>query len=150
MNINVESVREWAIQNIDSFQINPCGQHRRFKIFEDNNYPKEVLEVKNQIVSAFNLTDKQQEPLYRDFCGFITEGGFVHKHKDPNKNGLIHTRFNVLVSKPTEGGLVFIDNKEVFVEEGNVWVCKAGLYEHWTTPVIGNKPRIILSFGFLL
>lgn len=149
MKINVEPISQWAIQNINSFQVNKAGQHRRFKIF-DKNYPIEVLEVRKQIITAFNLEGKQQEPLYKDFCGFITEGGFVHKHKDPNKNGLVHTRFNVLVSKPNEGGKVFIDNKEVVVEEGGVWVCKAGLYEHWTTPVIGDKPRIVLSFGFLL
>lgn len=150
MNINVESVREWAIHNVATFKNNPAGANRKFKVLDGNDYPQEALEVKNQIVSAFNLEGKQQEPMYKDFCGFITEGGFVHKHRDPNIGQLTHTRFNVLVSKPLAGGVAVIDGKEINVEEGDVWRCDAGLYEHWTTPVIGAKPRIVLSFGFLL
>lgn len=150
MKIEVLPVLNWALNNVSLFKNNICGQHRKFKIFEENNYPKEVLNVKNEIINNFNLKNKKQEPIYKDFCGFITEGGYVHKHKDSNKDNLIHTRFNVLISKPIEGGIVFINNKEIIVEEGEVWKCEAGLYEHWTTPVIGIKPRIILSFGFLL
>ena len=150
MRIQTDSVLRWAINNVATFRNNPCGPHRKFNTFDVNSCPQEVLAIKDIIVNQFELHDAQQEPIFKDFCGFITEGGYVHKHKDPNQGQLIHTRFNVMVSKPVEGGVAVIDGQEVSVEEGEVWRCDAGICEHWTTPVIGSKPRIILSFGFLL
>lgn len=150
MLVDIKDALEWSLKNSYTFSNNPAGLNRKFRIFNDSDLPKEFKEIKQKIISFFNLKDAQQEPVFKDFCGFITETGFVHKHKDPNKDGLIHTRFNVLLSKPISGGIPVIDGKEINVTEGEVWECKAGIYEHWTTPVVGSKPRIVLSFGFLL
>lgn len=144
----ISSVVNWANQNLSKFR--PNGFARQYGDIRLLGYSDEIIEIKKQIINNFNLANCYFEPIYGDFCGYIKDGGAVHRHKDNNVNNLIHTRFNVLISKPIEGGIAVIDNKEIFVEEGEVWKCEAGLYEHWTTPVIGIKPRIILSFGFLL
>lgn len=149
MNVDVSAARAWALENVGRFKPNPCGPNRRFLIFDDW-YPQEVEVIRQQIVKAFDLHGAITEPMYKDFCGFITDGGFVHRHIDPNQGDLIHTRFNVLVSKPDVGGVAVINDVEVHVEEGGVWRCDAGRYYHSTTPVVGDKPRIVLSFGFLL
>lgn len=150
MQIETRPILSWALANVATFKNNVAGPNRRFKVLEGIEYPQEILKVKNLIVDKFKLHKVAQEPMFKDFCGFITEGGYVHKHKDPNQGSLVHTRFNLLVSKPLAGGIAVINGEEVNVEEGEVWRCDAGLYEHWTTPVVGYKPRIILSFGFLL
>jgi len=31
-----------------------------------------------------------------------------------------------------------------------VWRCDASQVRHWCTPVVGQKPRIVLSFGFMI
>lgn len=74
----------------------------------------------------------------------------MHEHRDHNHRGLIHTRFNVLVSKPEAGGEPINNGRMIDVNEGEVWRCNAGLDLHSCTKVVGNKPRIVLSFGYLL
>lgn len=144
----LEPVKTWANENNNVFSSN--GYSRRFGILQEVNPPTEVWEIKKIIVEMFNLSKAQQEPLFKDYCGYITEGGAIHQHSDPNKDGLIHTRFNVLISKPVAGGIPVQNGKEIVVEEGDVWRCDAGIVKHWCTEVVGNKPRIVLSFGFLL
>ena len=143
----LDPIKKWAEENYKTFTNNGFG--RQFKIL-DNSCPKEVFTIKKIIVEKYKLENKQQEPIYKDFCGFITDGGAIHEHTDANKNGLIHTRFNVMISKPIEGGIPIQDGKQILVEEGDVWRCDAGLIKHSCTEVKGNKPRIVLSFGFLL
>lgn len=143
------AIREWALKNYTLFR--PNGYGRQYGILaEFDDAPDEVWVIKRNIVDEYDLHNAIQEPIFKDFCGFITDGGQVHEHKDPNQGGLIHTRFNIMISKPEIGGNPVIDGIEVNVKEGEMWICQAGLYKHYCTEVKGNKPRIILSFGFLI
>jgi len=146
--MDLQPIIDWAIANKPRFK--PNGFGRQYGDLATLNAPAIVWDIKSKIIAANGLQDCQQEPIFKDYCGFITAGGAIHKHQDPNQNGKIHTRFNVMVSKPISGGVPVIDEKEVYVEEGDIWRCDAGLLEHWCTPVVGNKPRIVLSFGFLV
>lgn len=141
-------IQNWANGNYQKFI--PNGFGRQYGILERFVTPTEIWDIKNKIIELYGLQSKKQEPLFKDYLGYITEGGAIHKHKDPNQGSLIHTRFNVLVSKPMEGGEPIQEGEVIKVAEGEVWQCNAGLVEHWCTPVIGSKPRIVLSFGFLL
>ena len=49
-----------------------------------------------------------------------------------------------------EGGVIHIDGKAVKIEEGELFIVPAGVKEHYTTPVVGDRPRVIISFGFLV
>lgn len=146
--MNLSPIINWAIANKRLFK--PNGFGRQYGDLALLNAPAIVWDIKNKIINHYNLQGCQQEPIFKDYCGFITEGGAIHKHRDPNKGDKIHTRFNVMVSKPISGGIPLISGQEIHVEEGDVWRCDAGLYEHWCTPVIGDRPRIVLSFGFLV
>jgi hypothetical protein len=141
-------VKKWADENYKTFR--PNGFGRQYGILQNINTPKEVWEIKEKVVDFFKLHDAKQEPIFKDYCGYIKEGGAIHKHTDINEGSLIHTRFNVMISKPIEGGEPVQNNIVLSVNEGDVWRCDAGKVLHWCTPVIGNKPRIVLSFGFLL
>lgn len=141
-------VNDWAVKNYKSFL--PNGYARQFGILQDTNPPEEVWSIKQQVVDMYGLHNAKQEPHFKDYCGFITNGGYIHQHTDPNEGKLIHTRFNVLVSKPNKGGEPIQDGKMIHVEEGDIWRCDAGLVKHWCNQVIGSKPRIVLSFGFLI
>lgn len=141
-------VIDWANQNYKNFT--PNGFGRQFCVLQKNNTLKEIWDIKKIIVDEHKLHNKKQEPVFKDYCGYITDGGAIHRHKDPNQDNLIHTRFNVMVSKPLQGGEPIQNGVVIKVEEGDFWRCDAGLVEHWCSPVIGNKPRIVLSFGFLV
>jgi len=141
-------IAEWANLTYKSF--NPNGYGRQYGVLQELNPPKEVWDIKKLIVKKHTLHNAKQEPMFKDFCGFITEGGAIHPHKDPNDGSLVHTRFNVMISKPIEGGEPIQNGVVVKVNEGDVWRCDAGIVKHWCSPVVGGKPRIVLSYGFLL
>jgi hypothetical protein len=141
-------IADWANKSYTLF--NPNGFGRQYGILQNLNPPEEVWAIKKQIMDTYNLNEAKQEPLFKDYCGYITEGGAIHQHTDPNEGNLIHTRFNVMVSKPLEGGEPIQNSVVIDVKEGDVWRCDAGLVKHWCTTVVGSKPRIVLSFGFLI
>ena len=143
-----QPVVDWANNSYTQFKAN--GDNRQFCTLVHGYCPIEVWEIKKIIENRYDLAGKVQEPMFRDFCGYILDGGQVHRHQDLNSYGLIHTRFNVLLSKPEFGGTPVINGVALSIEENEVWVCKAGLYQHETTRVQGSKPRIVLSFGYLL
>lgn len=146
----LQPIAVWAHKNHKSFQ--PNGFGRQFGILQRNDLtpPDEAWKIKQQIVEAYALRDTEQEPKFKDLCGFITTGGAIHPHQDPDHNGKQHIRFNVMVSKPESGGMPVQDGVEMPVEEGDVWRCDASRVRHWCTPVVGSKPRIVLSYGFLI
>lgn len=144
----LEPVARWAHESHKAFR--PNGQGRQYGVLQEFQPPVEVWDIKRRIVEAHSLHDAGQEPVFKDFCGFITEGGAIHPHQDSDHGGRQHVRFNVMVSKPASGGLPVQDGVEILIEEGEVWRCDASRVKHWCTPVAGPKPRIVLSFGFLL
>lgn len=141
-------ISTWAKLNKHKFK--PNGNGRQYGILYHLSPISRIWDIRNKIVEKFKLQDFETEPMFQDFCGFITDGGQIHPHQDPNKDGFIHTRFNVLISKPKVGGLPIIDEQIIEVEEGDVWFCSAGTKRHYCQMVHGDKPRIVLSFGFLI
>lgn len=138
----------WAKSRRHAFR--PNGRGRQFGILQDLKAPPEAWEIKRQIVESFGLRDAAQEPVYKDFCGYITDGRAIQPHQDCDHNGKQHVRYNILVSKPIAGGMPVQGGVELEVGEGDVWRCDASRVQHWCTPVVGVKPRIVLSFGFLI
>jgi hypothetical protein len=143
-------VATWAVESHKAFQPNGFGRQYGLLYREDLTPPPEVWKIRRQIVEAHSLQDCQTEPMFQDFCGFVTEGGAIHPHQDQDHNGRQHVRFNVMVSEPEAGGTPVQDGVEMPVEEGDVWRCDASRVCHWCTPVQGPKPRIVLSYGFLI
>jgi hypothetical protein len=143
-------VSAWAIERHKAFQ--PNGRGRQYGVLyrKELEPPPEVWEIRRQIIEGHNLQGCETEPKFQDFCGYITDGGAIHKHQDLDHNGKQHVRFNVMVSKPDSGGIPVQNGVELVVEEGDVWRCDASQVHHWCTPVVGVKPRIVLSYGFLL
>lgn len=144
----LSSVAAWATERHGAFLSNGTG--RQYGILQEQDPPEAVWAIKRLVVAEHGLEAAEQEPVFQDFCGYITEGGAIHPHKDQDHNGKRHVRFNVMVSKPEAGGDPVQDGGEIIVAEGDVWRCDAGRVRHWCTPVKGRKPRIVLSFGFLL
>jgi hypothetical protein len=143
-------VSTWAIDSHKAFEPNGFGRQYGVLYRKDLTPPSEVWEIRRQIVEANNLQDCPIEPMFKDYCGFITEGGAIHQHQDPDHDGKQHVRFNVMVSKPEAGGLPVQGAMKMAIEEGDVWRCNASRVRHWCTMVQGPKPRIVLSYGFLL
>jgi len=140
---------EWANQNYRSFTKNGVGRHYK-KLCELPTIPVCVWDIKARIVALEQLENAPQEPIFEDYIGYITAGGKIHPHKDPNQDDLIHTRFNAFVQLPEKGGLPIYGDVVLPVSERHYVRCNSGIDVHTCEMVEGPKARIVLSFGFLL
>lgn len=144
-----EKLQLWAKDVFDELKQNNAGAQRYFGELKDLSYvPVEVYEIKSaitgRITRPFNFDSN-----FTDFLSFNLRGASIHEHSDPNNSpDHIHTRFNLIISAPDAGGEPIYDGQKISIREGMLWCCQAGKYRHGTTPVVGDTPRINLSFGY--
>lgn len=112
--------------------------------------PDIVWKIKERIIEKEQLYDAIQEPKFKDSIGYMINGGQLHEHKDPNIENLIHTRFNVYVQIPEKGGLPIYGDKLCSLRERTYICCRAGIDKHYCQKVVGDRERIVISYGFLL
>ena len=145
-----EYLVNWVDTNINSFKDN--GEGRKYCILKNVlNSPLDLIKnIKNRIIQVENIKNWKPEPEYDDYIGINNIGASIHPHMDPNYGDYIHTRYNVILSYPLEGGESIYGNNINKLEENIVWKCIAGKVLHSSKPVIGFKPRITLSLGFLI
>lgn len=141
---------DWIYRNEPLFIPNPNGPYRKYFLFSDYQYiPKLFFEIKNRIIQIENITNWKQEPMYQDYIGWVSDGGFIHEHKDHNVNDLKHVRYNLFLSVPRKGGDPVYNGRYVRFSERSYVKCNSGDEFHSCKPVIGPKPRIVVSYGFL-
>jgi hypothetical protein len=137
-----------SIRNDLTVRANGPGRFFLDHIDKHFTLPKEYVDVKQRIIDTENLKDFILDPNFGDFISFNETTASIHEHTDPNESGYIHTRYNLLLSVPESGGNPIYGGKVLDIEERMIWRCEAGLYTHASTPVIGKKSRINISFGF--
>jgi len=140
-------INKWKyVSNIKpsfDFRANVIGNGRRFATQDVAPYWEEAF-------AEFGLKPSEVEPLFKNLTGnHFQDGAFVHPHTDPSPDGFVHTRCNVMLKKPKEGGNPVIDGEEIYIEEGDLWLCLASLELHSSTPIKGGE-RLIFSFGGLV
>ena len=123
---------------------------RQFSKLSDlTNVPNIVNILKSKIIKLESLENALPEIINGDWIGIVGEGAYVEPHTDANLNNNYYTRrYNLLISVPIEGGNPIYDGILIPIKEKLLWRCDAGLFNHTSQKVIGNKFRITLSFGF--
>jgi hypothetical protein len=140
---------DWANKNYKTFQAN--GPGRQFRILNSHpTAPSCIWDIKKRIVEIEHLENAPQEPMFKDYIGYILPGAQIHPHTDPNNNGLIHTRFNAIIQLPEKGGMPLYGGQVIETAERQYVRCNSGIDQHYCQLVEGTKARIVLSFGFLL
>lgn len=150
----------WTKNNIHQFRVNEANNHitnapygsRKIGILSEiENSPIDLIKkIKDRVVEIEQIKDWIIEPYFQDAITINEEGGLIHIHMDKNSIGYIHTRYNVILSYPNEGGHSIYNGKVNELKERMVWRCVAGKVEHGSTAVIGDKSRITLTLGFLI
>lgn len=135
-----------SIRNL--LQNNGLGRFYQDHLEKTHSVPQEYKDIKQRIIDTEKLKNFILDPQFGDFISFNETAGSIHEHKDDNVHSFIHTRYNLLLSVPDSGGNPIYDGKVIDFEERMLWRCEAGLYNHASLPVVGNKPRINISFGF--
>ena len=163
MNENVISKKEldcinnFINLNKNLFWENIHSPHRKLLYFKELNskggikVPKLFSIVKTRILSKENITKNDiNDSPYGDYIGYIENEGKVHPHKDPTINEYDHIRFNLFISVPEEGGFPIYNGETISVKVGDYVRCNSSKYIHECQPVIGNVPRIVVSYGIFL
>ena len=140
---------EWTFKNSQKFKNNPVGPHRKFCSLDEDS-PHLFEKVKDRIIQKENLSVWFPEPEYGDFVGWISNGGFIHHHIDMNHYNLRHVRYNLFLSVPHKGGIPTYNGKKIAIKERCYVRCNSGSEYHSCSKVIGSKPRIVISYGFLI
>lgn len=140
-------VKQWKYAsmvepNFD-FKLNNFGNGRRFAAQDIAPYWKEAF-------SEFRLEPVSVEPIFKNLTGnHFQDGAFVHPHTDSAPEGFVHTRCNLMLRKPAEGGNPVLDGDELNINQGDLWLCLASMELHSSTPIKGGE-RLIFSFGGLV
>ena len=137
---------EWAkfiVPAKEGFTTNSAGSGRRFAICDNPVYRTEAFK-------EFDLIPDLEEPVFKNFTGnHYLDGAFVHEHSDFAPEGYVHVRCNLMIKKPSVGGMPIIDGQELFIQENDLWLCLASLEKHSSTPILGGE-RVTFSFGALV
>jgi hypothetical protein len=142
-------VNNLIAKNLEEFGKNDAGANRKYlKMDYVTPDGDEVLHsVKKRLSEHYELGQYVVPPNLKDFIGYITRGGCIHPHTDPDLPGKRHVRINVLIKQP-EGCLPLIEGMQIPVKEGDAWLNLASLCIHATTKVTGPGYRSALSFGY--
>ena len=148
MKLNISRViKNWQyapmVQPSFEFIENTVSSGRRFAMQDTAPYWAEAF-------SEFGLKPYSVEPVFKNMTGnHYQDGACVHPHIDQAPDGFVHTRCNVMLKKPKEGGNPVLDGEELIVAEGDLWLCLASMELHSSTPIKGGE-RLIFSFGGLV
>lgn len=107
----------------------------------------------NKWKDEFGITDTMTENYedidgiyWGDFILEFKEGHYLIKHKDIWNSK--EFRFNVLLNKPSQGGVYSFNGKRFEMDEGDMVVFAPFHQVHETDKVVGDEPRVILSLSF--
>jgi hypothetical protein len=141
-------VTELTQRNLHLFQEN-ASPSRKYLLIENVTADGDqvLFSAKRDLAEYFGLGEYVAPPILKDFIGYITEGGFVAPHTDPDLPGWMHVRINVLITQPS-GCVPLIDDIPIAIAVGDAWLNLASRCVHATTPAVGPGYRSVISFGY--
>ena len=146
-----QQILSFALEDgLNFFIKNPAGNHRKYCNLNktDTLLKNTIKSYSDSLFGELGMTETKEETTYGNFIGIISEGGFVHNHIDSRSDSkLHHVRINFLIQKPISGGEVIINEQTYSIEENQAWLNLASEWFHSSTPVIGERERIVLSLG---
>lgn len=148
-----ERLLSFALANRDRMLTNGLGKGRFYLEIEDCVDNDLALIIKNRIKDKYGINSHNSRKQHLGhLLSFIEDGGFVHTHIDvvSNPNSEQHHRFNLIIQRPLKGGAPMYNGKSVNWEEGMLLCYRPDLNMHSCSPVYGDSPRIVLSYGWIL
>lgn len=113
--------------------------------------PPEVLKISEKVrrfvgVDAYPLAVGHGKDGVVVSCTF--SGGDVYKHVDPpSYQNLATLRCNVMTQKPEVGGILYVEDRPVPLDAGDLHCYLVTEHSHHVTTVGGDTPRILWMFG---
>lgn len=141
---------DWIYNNKFNFNSNNVSKNRYY-LQINHTFPKLFFDLKKRIIINEKIKQYKDETFYfGDLISYIENGGKVHRHIDPTIKNYDHCRYNVFLSIPEKGGMPIYNNVIQNVSEGEYIKCLSSSVYHESQEVYGNKPRIMISYGFFI
>jgi|TARA_E500000318_G_scaffold32926_1_gene32579 hypothetical protein len=138
----------WIFENENIFEENIVSSNRKFlRINSIKKVPELFFDIKKRILEKENIKNYELDPFFGDMVTWNSEGGSIQLHDDPTIPGREHYRFNLFLSKPISGGDPIYNNEKLNFNEREYIKYHVNRYKHMSKPVIGQKPRIVISYG---
>ena len=137
--------------NLNHFKIRSDEKELLCTIQDLPNYPKKIIsKLRKRIIELEKIEEHYPDIIHQDAVSVIYQGGFHDYHRDVNYLNWCLVRYNIILSKPDDGGLSVYGDEMNDWDENTIWKCVAGNVKHGVTKVFGSKPRIVLCLGFLI
>jgi len=112
-------------------------------------YIKNLIEnIRQRIIEKEKIVFTSEPSELPSFFQILEENAATHFHIDDNDTDNYHIRFNVIIQNAKEGGVPIYNGIMKPCQERQYIICRSGLDTHCSSIVKGDKPRIIISFGF--
>jgi hypothetical protein len=132
---------------------NAYPEYYRIKQTDSNDKIVDIFKkIRDRIIIAENLQKYQSSTTNPDFIYCMFHGSSLHLHTDTPKHDTekVLIRFNVCIQKPDRGGNPIYANNLIELKERQYIICRSGLDYHTSEVILGDKPKISLSYGFLI
>jgi hypothetical protein len=115
------------------------------------NFPDLAIAIQKRIRKEFPFLQKEFDLFQNGMTiGIINSPGDFYEHTDTNykKDGLSVVGFNLLISKPENGGITYVEGMPYEIEENEILAYLISDYKHSVSKVFGNKSRISWYWRF--
>ena len=146
----------WVTENKDSYLFRDAGMggnrittRYTHKFF---SHTESAYNIQRRIIDKLNINSFI---FPRTMHGIVVdcakEDDIVTEHKDPQwwpPRETLHC--NLILQKPFGGGIPLIENETIELDEKDLLCYYVSKVNHASTKVVGDKLRIIYSFGFCI
>lgn len=114
----------------------------------EEDTPQLVWDLRDRILQSMGLdTISTEAPLMRTFVEVLQPGCVATMHRSAPMSNVIYFDVNILLQKSDEGGDPILGESLLLVKEGAGWKNYETLIPNSNTEVLGEKPRITLTFS---
>lgn len=145
---------KWVVDNHKSF-LNVSFNSLKRKFDYDSELPGIFMKVRERIINLEGLEEINKEErninlYYKNVISYMYNGSKLKTHKDQKYKGYVFTKYIVYIQLPNIGGLPIYNDVIYHVKEKSYLKYEASEVFHSCQNVIGDIPRIVLTFGFLI
>lgn len=138
-------LKSWD-EYLNSPKNDSTGYKCSYRVFDSSI--EYIVNIRNKVLNLVDINSKKELGI-GDFVTEIEPGGWCGAHIDATSEGHRHIRGNILIEKPDHGGYILIEEKQIIMGEGDLYIMEPSTL-HGVSTVTGNKMYKLISFGFLV
>jgi len=132
------------------FDANMGGSRVTTRYFSHVPFPMVAHEIRKRIVKVLSIDDMDRPPFAGGMvASYAPVGDSCYSHIDPIwHEGKSTLHCNIILQKPTSGGILYIQGEEFIVDESELFCYLVSDYSHGVSEIQGDKARLLWVFGF--